>query len=83
MSCLHPVVWFVALFFFILGAAIGHSVIQLRLRREENRKKELDIALLEKRSALLPESTQAASDLEEALYNARVRQEIDDILSKS
>jgi uncharacterized membrane protein len=83
MSDLQPVVWFVQLFVFLFGVAIGHSIIQLRIRREENRKKELELALLEKRSELLSESTQAASDLEEALYNAKVRQEIDDILSKS
>lgn len=83
MSDLHPVIWFVGLFVFLLGVAIGHSIIQLRIRREENRNKELELALLEKRSALLPESTHAASDLEEALFKARVRQEIDDIISKS
>jgi hypothetical protein len=83
MNDLQPVVWFAGLFVFLLGVAVGHSIILLRIRREENRKKEIELALLEKRSALLPENTLAASDLEEALYKARVRQEIDDILSKS
>ena len=83
MNDLQPVVWFVQLFIFLFGVAIGHSFIQFRIRREENRKKELELALLEKREELMPESTRAASDLEDALYKARVRQEIDDILSKS
>jgi hypothetical protein len=83
MSDLQPVVWFVQLFVFLFGVAIGHSIIQLRIRREENRKKELELALLEKRAELQPESTLTAFDLEDALYKARVRQEIDDILSKS
>jgi hypothetical protein len=78
MSDLQPVVWFVQLFVFLFGVAI-----QLRIRREENRKKELELALLEKRAELQPESTLTAFDLEDALYKARVRQEIDDILSKS
>ncbi|MBN2187831.1 MAG: hypothetical protein JW699_00145 [Chitinispirillaceae bacterium] len=83
MSDLHPVILFAALFVFLLGAAIGHSVLQLRVRREENRRRELELALLEKRSAQQTAGAQAASDLEEELYKARVRQEIDDILSKS
>jgi len=77
-------VWFVQLFIFLLGVAIGHSIILLKIHREENRKKELELALLEKRSeVLLSQSTETGSDLEDALYTARVRQEIDDILSKN
>jgi len=83
MSDLHPIIWFIQIFVFLLGVAIGHSIILLKIRREENRKRELELALLEKRSDFLAQSTQIASDLEEALYNAKVRQEIDDILRKS
>jgi len=83
MSDLHPIIWFIQIFVFLLGVAIGHSIILLKIRREENRKKELELALLEKRSDFLSQNTQIASDLEEALYNAKVRQEIDDILRKS
>jgi hypothetical protein len=83
MNDLHPVFWFVQIFVFLLGVAVGHSIIQFRIYREENRKKELELALLEKRQDILSQRTQNAADLEEEQFNARVRQEIDDILSKS
>jgi hypothetical protein len=82
MGDVHPVVWFVQLFVFLLGVAVGHSIIQLKIHREENRKKELELALFEKRGNAPSPGARSASELEEDLYNARVRQEIDDILSK-
>lgn len=83
MSDLHPIVWFVQIFIFLLGVAVGHSIIMLKIHREENRKKELELALLEKQSDLLSQSTETVGDLDDALYNARVRQEIDDIISRN
>ena len=83
MLQLHPIVWFLQIFVFFLGVSIGHSIIMLKIHREENRKKELELALLERRADLLSHSKQIAADLEEALYNAKVRQEIDDILRKT
>jgi hypothetical protein len=78
-----PIFWFMQIFVFLLGVSIGHSLIMLKIHREENRKKELELALLEKRSDFLSNSKQIAQDLEEVLYNAKVQQEIDDILRKS
>jgi hypothetical protein len=83
MIDLHPVIWFIQIFVFLLGVAIGHSIILLKIHREENRKKELDLALLEKRADIMSQSRQIATDLEDALYTAKVRQEIDDILRKN
>jgi hypothetical protein len=83
MSGLHPMVLFVQIFIFLLGVAVGHSFVLFKIHREERRKKEIELALLEKRSEFLPPDTKDASDLEEEQYNARVRQEIDDILRKS
>ncbi|MBN1128426.1 MAG: hypothetical protein JXA71_05535 [Chitinispirillaceae bacterium] len=83
MTEIHPIFWFVQLFVFLLGVSLGHSIIMLKIHREENRKKELELALMDKRSDLLSNSKQIAHDLEEVLYNAKVRQEIDDILRKS
>ena len=83
MSDLHPIIWFIQIFVFLLGVAIGHSIILLKIHREENRKKELELALLEKRADLMSQSRQIATDLEDALYTAKVRQEIDDILRKN
>jgi len=83
MITLHPVLWFIQICIFLLGVSIGHSIMLLKIHREENRKKELELSLLVKRSDLLTQSKMIAHDLEEALYNAKVRQEIDDILRKS
>jgi len=83
MITLHPAVWFILICIFLLGVSIGHSMVLLKIHREENRRKELELSLLAKRSDLLSQSKMIAHDLEEALYNAKVRQEIDDILRKS
>jgi hypothetical protein len=83
MSNLHPIIWFIQIFVFLLGVSIGHSIILLKIHREENRKKELELALLEKRAEIMSQSKLIATDLEDALYNAKVRQEIDDILRKN
>ena len=72
----------IQVFILILGIAIGRSVILLKLRSEENRKRELELSLLEKRSDILMQGKKIANDLEEALYKAKVQQEIDDIIRK-
>jgi hypothetical protein len=83
MNEIHPIIWFIVVFVFLLGVSVGHAIVLLKIHREENRKRELELALLEKRSNILSQSKLIASDLEEALYKAKVRQEIDDILRKS
>lgn len=70
-------------FILILGISIGHSILLLRLRSEENRKRELELSLLEKRSEILLQGKKIAHDLEEILYKAKVQQEIDDIIRKN
>ena len=79
MAEIHPIVWFIELLIFLLGVAIGHSFLLLKIRREENRNRELELSLLEKRA----QDRRVSSDIEEALYNAQVRKEIDDILRKN
>jgi uncharacterized membrane-anchored protein YhcB (DUF1043 family) len=74
--------WIIQAFILLLGIAVGHSFILLRLRREENRKRELELTLLEKRTDVLRQGRKVAQDLEEALYRAKVQQEIDDIIRK-
>lgn len=83
MDEITTVFWFIQVFILLLGVAIGNSYILYKVHREENRKRELELALIEKRSDLLSRSKQVAQDLEEALYNAKVQQEIDDILRKN
>jgi hypothetical protein len=74
--------WLIQAFILILGVSLGHSVILLKLRHEENRKKELELTLLEKRADILQQGKKIAHDLEEVLYKAKVQQEIDDIIKK-
>jgi hypothetical protein len=83
MAEINSVIWFVQIFILLLGISIGHSILLFKMHREENRKRELELALLEKRSDILSQSKQIAHDIEEALYKAKVQQEIDDILRKS
>jgi len=74
--------WSIQAFIVLLGIAVGHSFILLRLRREENRRRELELALLEKRTDVLRQGRKVAQDLEDALYRAKVQQEIDNIIRK-
>lgn len=74
--------WLIQIFILLLGISIGHSLLQLKIRREENRKRELELALLEKRTEILQQGKKIAHDLEEVLYKAKVQQEIDDIIRK-
>ena len=76
------IILLVQVFILLLGLSIGHSILQLRLRSEENRKRELELSLLEKRSDILMQGKKVAHDLEEVLYKAKVQQEIDDIIRK-
>lgn len=75
--------WLIQVFVLLLGVSIGHSVLLLKIRHEENRKRELELALLEKRSDILQQGRKIAHDLEEVLYKAKVQQEIDDIIKKN
>jgi hypothetical protein len=77
------IILLIQVFILLLGLSIGHSIVLLRLRTEENRKKELELSLLEKRSDILMQGKKIAHDLEEVLYKAKVQQEIDDIIRKN
>jgi hypothetical protein len=75
--------WMMQLFILILGMSLGRSILILKTRKEENKRRELELALLEKRSAVLQEGKQIAHDLEEVLYQAKVQQEIENIIKKN
>jgi hypothetical protein len=74
--------WTLQILIVLLGISLGHSILVFKIRKEENKRRELEIALLEKRAAMLSEGKQFARDLEDVLYNAKVQQEINDILKK-
>ena len=73
----------IQVFILILGISLGHSIVLLRLRKEENRKREFELSLLEKRSTILMQGKKIAHDLEEVLYKAKIQQEIEDIIRKN
>jgi hypothetical protein len=74
--------WTALIFVLLLGLSIAHSILIVRIRRGENRRRELETSLLEKRAEALRKGKQIAHDLEEVIYKAKVQQEIDDILKK-
>ncbi|NLG18459.1 MAG: hypothetical protein GX556_14085 [Fibrobacter sp.] len=75
--------YLVQIFILLLGISIGHSILLFKIRHEENRKRELELALLEKRADVLMQGKKVAHDIEEALYQAKIQQEIDDIIKKN
>ncbi len=74
---------FASSLFVLLGATIGHSILILRIRKEENRKRELELAIYEKRSQVIKEGKKISGELEELLYKANVQLEIDKIKKKN
>ncbi len=74
--------WILQLFVFLLGVAVGHSVLLYKIRQQESRNRMLELKVLEKRQEVLRQGKIIASDLEEALYKTRLQQEIDDIIRK-
>lgn len=69
-------------FVLLLGVAIGRSIFVLKMRHEENRKRELELALLEKRSQVLKEGKKIAGNLKELIYKANIQKEIDKLTRK-
>jgi hypothetical protein len=74
--------WIVQAFIILLAISLGHSIVLLRLRREENRRREIELALMEKRTDVLKNGRRVAQELEDALYKAKVQQEINDMIRK-
>lgn len=74
--------WALQLFVFLVGVAVGHSVLLYKVRQQEGRNRMLELKVLEKRQEVLRQGKVIASDLEDALYRARIQQEIDDIIRK-
>lgn len=76
-------VWTVAcIFIFLLGISIGHSLFVLKMRKEENKKRELELALLDKRFQFTKENKHLSEKLEELIYKVNVKKEIDNIIGQ-
>ncbi len=67
---------------FAMGFSLGRSWITLRARTEENRRRELDLAIFEKRSAVLKEGRELSGNLEDLLYRVSVQKEIGELTDK-
>ncbi|MBD3315016.1 MAG: hypothetical protein GF344_04460 [Chitinivibrionales bacterium] len=70
------------LLIFLLGFALGRSFITLRLRREENQKRELELKMFEKRAEAFPEGRDGPNSLEELIYRAQIHEEIEKLIRK-
>ena len=70
------------IFIFLLGISIGHSLFTLKMRKEENQKRELELALLSKRSQVMKESKHLSERLEELIYKVNVKKEIENMTGK-
>ncbi|MDD5675318.1 MAG: hypothetical protein PHC61_14200 [Chitinivibrionales bacterium] len=66
----------------VFGISIGRGMLVYKMRQEENKKRELELALMEKRADIIRQGKKIAHDLEEVLYKTQVQQEIDDIIRK-
>ncbi|MBD3391591.1 MAG: hypothetical protein GF418_06035 [Chitinivibrionales bacterium] len=82
MADAYALIAIVNLFVLLMGVSVGRSVILLKLRREENRRRELEVELMDKRADVIERGEQVANDLEDLIYKAHVQQEIDKILRK-
>ncbi len=69
-------------FVLLFGISIGRSLLFYKIRKEETRRKEIELSLLEKRAEIISEGKKIATNLEELLYKAQVQKEIDDIIRK-
>ena len=76
------IICLVQAFVLLFGISVGRSLLLYRIRKEENRRKEMELSLLEKRAEIITEGKKIATNLEELLYKAQVQKEIDDIIRK-
>lgn len=68
-----------ALFFFILGVAIGHSKTIIKIRKEENKKKEIEASVLKERSEILKAKQKISENIDELIFRAKIHNEIENI----
>jgi len=78
----YVIITIVNVFVLLLGVSIGRSIILLKIRREENRKRELELEILERRSDIIERGKEVATNLEDLIYRTHVQQEIDKIIRK-
>lgn len=82
MTSVFVLVTIVNLFVLILGISVGRSILLLKMRREDNRRRELELDLMEQRSGIIERGKLVAANLEDLIYRAHVQQEIDKLIRK-
>ena len=76
------VIWILQILAVLLAVSLGKAILTLRTRQEETKRKQVELALLERRARILEEGKKIAVNLEDLLYKAQVQKEIDDIIRK-
>lgn len=69
-----------SIFMLLLGISIGRSILTIKLRREENRKLELELSILKQKSELLKKEKILSEDFSDSLYKTKVCEEIENII---
>lgn len=64
---------------FLTGVMVGKYILRWRLRREGNKRLELEMKLLDKRAELLYNTRQLLKELDDIVYQTRVAKQIKDL----
>ena len=75
---LFPIVALAVMLFFV-GIAIGHSKTAVRLRVEENRKREIEHDIIQKRAQLMKAREKITENIDDLIFKANVHREIENI----
>lgn len=62
---------------FTAGFSIGRSLFILRLRKEENRKRELELQMVREKQKLLEDKSRLSKALNSIMFRTKIRDEID------
>ena len=83
MSDLTVLMWLAQMLVVLLAISLGKNILAYKIRQEENKRKQLELSIMEKRARLLEEGKKIPVNLEDLLYRAQIQKEIDDILRKN
>jgi hypothetical protein len=83
MTDLNVVVWILQIMVVLLAVSLGKSILVYKIRQEENRKRQLELSMFDRRAKVLEDGKKNVVNLEDMLYKAQLQKEIDDIIRKS
>ena len=67
---------------FAMGFSLGRTWLTLRTRVEENRRRELELMIFDKRCSVIRESKELSGNLDELLYRVSIQKEIGELTDK-